>query len=67
MRTFEATDMSLSLRMALVIGLIGTLTVYADVNDLRITEVDPATGQVEVTHTGSAAFTTSTLLPFCHR
>lgn len=42
-------------------------TVQAGVNDLRITEVNPATGQVEVTHIGATQFTTATSLPFCHR
>lgn len=39
----------------------------AGVNELRIIEVSPATGQVEVTHTGATPFTTTSSLPFCHR
>ncbi len=34
---------------------------------LRITEVNPPTGQVEVTNTGPIEFTTTSDLPFCHR
>ncbi len=39
----------------------------AGVDQLWITEVVPSTGQVEVTHVGSEAFTTEASLPFCHR
>ena len=38
----------------------------AGINDLRITEVDPAGDRVEVTHFADTAFTTSSTLPFCH-
>lgn len=34
---------------------------------LRIPEVEPATGRVEVTYEGDVPFTTATALPFCHR
>lgn len=42
-------------------------TARGGVEELRITEVNPATGQVEVTHTGPTRFTTTASLPFCHR
>jgi hypothetical protein len=38
----------------------------AQVGNLRITEIDPATGEVEVSNAGPA-FTTPTSYPFCHR
>ena len=41
--------------------------VSASVNELRITEVNPATGQVEVTNIGTVSFTATSNLPFCHR
>lgn len=47
--------------------LILITTGYAGIDDLRITEVDPASDQVEVTHFSDSAFTTSSALPFCHR
>jgi glucose/arabinose dehydrogenase len=40
---------------------------FADVGDLRITEVNPATGEVEVTNFSTDAFTTTSSLPFLHR
>lgn len=52
---------------ALVMLTIFAGGLRAGVNDLRITEVRPATGQVEVTHIGATAFTTTSTLPFCHR
>ncbi|MEQ2007328.1 MAG: hypothetical protein ABMA26_11070 [Limisphaerales bacterium] len=48
----------------LLLALAGAL--HADVSELRITEVNPATSQVEVTHTGAAGFTVASFLPFCH-
>ncbi|KAF0172939.1 MAG: hypothetical protein FD161_3943 [Limisphaerales bacterium] len=48
----------------LLLALAGAL--HADVSELRITEVNPATSQVEVTHTGTAGFTVASFLPFCH-
>jgi hypothetical protein len=50
-----------------VLATLWSSTVQAGVNDLRITEVNPATRQVEVTHIGVTQFTTATSLPFCHR
>lgn len=44
---------------------VGNLS--AGVNDLRITEIDPGTRRVEVTHVGATGFTTTSSLPFCHR
>lgn len=44
-----------------------TLIAAAAVNDLWITEVNPATGEVEVTNVGGEPFTVSSPLPFCHR
>lgn len=44
----------------------GAQSLPADVGDLRITEVNPATGQVEVTHAGATGFTVGSFLPFCH-
>lgn len=52
---------------ALMVVVQSFATLQAGVNDLRITEVNPATGEVEVTHTASAPFTTTSPLPFCHR
>ncbi len=52
---------------ALTLAAQFAATVQAGINDLRITEVNPATGQVEVTHIGATQFTTSSSLPFCHR
>lgn len=49
---------------ALLLALAGAL--HADVGELRITEVNPATGQVEVTHTGVTGFTVGSFLPLCH-
>lgn len=51
----------------LVAGITAAVNLQAGVNDLRITEVNPASGQVEVTHVGATQFTTATSLPFCHR
>jgi hypothetical protein len=52
-----------------VVGANGTIrqntTLFREVANLRITEVDPVTGQVEVTNTGPAF--TSGAHPFCHR
>lgn len=53
--------------MAAVIGTLWAVGLRAELADLRITEVDPSSGRVEVTHTGAAAFTTVSSLPFCHR
>ncbi len=39
----------------------------ADLSDLWITEVQPSTGQVEVTNVSEATVTASAPLPFCHR
>lgn len=50
-----------------LLGVLSSATVQAGVNDLRITEVNPATGQIEVTHIGATQFTTTSSLPFCHR
>lgn len=47
--------------------LLTALPALAGIDDLRITEVDPAGDRVEVTHFSDASFTTSTALPFCHR
>lgn len=51
------------------VGANGTIrknaTLFREVANLRITEVDPVTGQVEVTNTGPAF--TSGAHPFCHR
>jgi hypothetical protein len=52
---------------ALAVAVITQACLRAGIADLRITEIDPATGEVEVTHTASTAFTTSSALPFCHR
>jgi len=52
---------------ALTLVLQSAATMQASVNDLRITEVNPATRQVEVTHIGPTQFTTTSSLPFCHR
>lgn len=52
---------------ALTLAAQFAASVQAGVNDLRITEVNPATGQVEVTHIGATQFTTASSLPFCHR
>ena len=41
--------------------------VSASVKELLITEVNPATGQVEVTNIGTVSFTATSNLPFCHR
>ena len=54
----------------LFIGLIPLLLIttgYAGIDELRITEVDPAGDRVEVTHFADTTFTTSSALPFCHR
>jgi len=40
---------------------------YADVTDLRITEVNPATGQVEVTNTSIDPLVLGASLPFSHK
>lgn len=53
--------------VALAVAMVTQVYLRAGIADLRITEVDPATGEVEVTHTASTAFTTSSALPFCHR
>jgi len=45
----------------------GLLPARAGLSDLRITEVNPATSQVEVTHIDTNPFTTTSDLPFCHR
>lgn len=47
--------------------VVAEISLHAGINELRITEVDPATGRVEVTHVGATPFTTATSLPFCHR
>jgi len=54
---------------AFLVALAASLTLglWADVGDLRITEVNPETTQVEVTNTGTSSWTTPTDLPFCHR
>lgn len=52
---------------ALTLAAQFAATAQAGINDLRITEVNPATGQVEVTHIGATQFTTTSSLPFCHR
>ncbi len=52
---------------ALMLAAPFPAAIRAGVNDLRITEVNPATGQVEVTHIGATPFTTTSSLPFCHR
>lgn len=52
---------------ALMLAAQFVASLQAGVNDLRITEVNPATGQVEVTHIGTTQFTTTSSLPFCHR
>jgi hypothetical protein len=51
---------------ALMLAAQFAVSLQAGVNDLRITEVNPATGQVEVTHIGTTQFTTTSSLPFCH-
>lgn len=55
-----------ALRLLVLVELFAG-SLRAGVNDLRITEVNPATGQVEVTHIGTTPFTAATSLPFCHR
>ena len=51
----------------LLIGLVlPTSSALAQVDNLRITEVDPDGDTVEVTNTG-AGFTASAAFPFCHR
>jgi len=52
---------------ALTLAAQFAASVQAGINDLRITEVNPATGQIEVTHIGATQFTTTSSLPFCHR
>lgn len=52
---------------ALTLAAQFAATVQAGINNLRITEVNPATRQVEVTHIGTTQFTTTSSLPFCHR
>ncbi len=52
--------------LAPLLGLVLSSLATAQVQNLRITEVDPATGQVEVTNTGPA-HTTPADHPFCHR
>lgn len=53
-------------RVVAALGVAGTcLVAGAQVQNLRVTEVSPSTGQVEVTNTG-AAFSTSLAHPFCH-
>ena len=42
-------------------------TSSAAMEDLWITEVDPASGEVEVTNIGSEPVTTTSALPFCYR
>jgi hypothetical protein len=58
-----------SIHSGFAVGANGTIrvnaTLFREVADLRITEVDPATGDVEVTNTGPAL--TTGAHPFCHR
>jgi len=61
-----ATKGTLRRVAALTLPALLASDLSAGVNDLRITEVNPATGQVEVTHVGATGFTTATSLPFCH-
>lgn len=53
--------------MAAAVGVLWAVGLRAGLSDLRITEVDPSSGRVEVTHAGATAFTTASSLPFCHR
>ena len=56
-------------RATLALALFG-LSVQgagAGAADLRITEVRPVTGEVEVTNAGTNSFSTASSLPFCHR
>ncbi len=53
-------------KILMISMLCGAGPSLAQVDNLRITEVDPATGQVEITNTGNA-FVSSTNRPFCHR
>ncbi len=49
---------------------MATPTAYgleAGVENLRITEVEPLTRRVEVTHIGNTPFSTTSRLPICHR
>ena len=43
-----------------------TATAVATVDDLRITEVNPTTDQVEITHTGTQAFTVPADVRLCY-
>lgn len=52
---------------ALTLAAQFAASVQAGINDLRITEINPATGQIEVTHIGATQVTTISSLPFCHR
>lgn len=52
--------------LVLAVSSLATAAV-ADVGDLRITEVNPATGEVEVTNLSPDAFATTSILPFLHR
>ncbi len=53
--------------MAAAVGMLWAVGLRAELSDLRITEVDPSSGRVEVTHAGATAFTTASSLPLCHR
>lgn len=51
----------------LVTALAVTSSLHASEDNIWITEVLPATGQIEVTNVGEEAFTTTRPLIFCHR
>lgn len=46
---------------------LSSLMGHADIDDLRITEVNPTTGQVEVTHDATTTFTASASIWYCIR
>lgn len=63
-------------KTCLFIRRVGTILVlfltvpslgWADVANLKMTEVRPSTGEVEITNVGTANVTLSNNLPFCHR
>ncbi len=55
-------------RAAVILALCPTLASlgWADVANLKMTEVRPSTGEVEITNMGTASVTLSGSLPFCH-
>jgi hypothetical protein len=63
----EGLHMNKSTACMVVLAASLPFVLWGDVTDLRITEVNPQTGQVEVTNIGTNPWTTPTNLPFCHR